>query len=313
VDISSIGMKLTLIPPGEFDMGSTPEEVERESAEGRQRHLDETDRWVLIRLPGELPRHRVRITRPFHLGVYLVTQHEYETVMGVNPSAFVGKATDAAMSQPPFPRQQQEERQEAAKKVAGKDTSLHPVESVNWDDAMEFCRKLSALPAEVAARRTYRLPTEAEWEYACRAGTTTRWSCGNDEERLLEHGWCIRNADEMTHPVGQKKPNAWGLYDMHGNVWQWCSDWYGVAYYRESPLSDPTGPPTESTWRVVRGGGWKYEAPTSRSAHRRFHGPSPRSHCFGFRVACEIGAKAQSARAAADGAFIREVAALPVE
>ena len=102
--------------------------------------------------------------------------------------------------------------------MAGKDTSRHPVETVNWDDAMEFCRKLSAMPAERAARRVYRLPTEAEWEYACRAGTTTRWYSGDDEAGLADVAWFNKNAGGMTHPVGEKKPNAWGLYDMHGNV-----------------------------------------------------------------------------------------------
>ena len=117
-----------------------------------------------------------------------------------------------------LPETEVKSRLDDRKKVAGKDTSRHPVETVNWDEAMEFCRRLSAMPAERAARRVYRLPTEAEWEYACRAGTTTRWYCGDDEAGLVDVAWFNKNAGRMTHPVGEKKPNAWGLYDMHGNV-----------------------------------------------------------------------------------------------
>ena len=148
---NSIGMKLVLIPPGEFMMGSPKELIEEELKR------PDNDQWYKEHLPGEGPQHRVRITRPFYLGTYLVTQEEYQRVMGTNPSEFsaTGKGKD---------------------KVAGQDTKRFPVENVSWDDAVEFCRKLSEMPEEKAAGRTYRLPSEAQWEYACRAGSTGRYS-----------------------------------------------------------------------------------------------------------------------------------------
>ena len=170
---NSIGMKLRLIPAGEFMMGSPGTESGRED--------DET-------------QHRVSITKPFYLGVTEVTQEQYQKVMGTNPSYFKGPQ--------------------------------NPVETVSWADAVEFCRKLSAMPAEKTAGHVYRLPTEAEWEYACRAGTTTAYSFGDDASRLGDYGWFGGNSDSKTHQVGEKKPNAWGLYDMHGGVYEWCQDRY---------------------------------------------------------------------------------------
>jgi formylglycine-generating enzyme required for sulfatase activity len=212
-----------------------------------------------------------------------VTQGEYEKVVGVNPSAFTEKQMDASSFKPPLWETEVTMRRDDRPTIRGKDTSRHPVETVNWEEAMEFCRKLSALPAERAARRTYRLPTEAEWEYACRAGTTTRWFCGDDEAGLQEYGWDTKNAGGMTHPVGEKKPNAWGLYDMHGNVWQWCSDWFSLDYYQQSPPSDPLGP-TACSSRVLRGGNWDDSPFSCRSAFRLSRGPASRLHGVGFRV-----------------------------
>ena len=246
VQTNSIGMKLVLIPPGEFQMGSPKELIEEEL------RLHGDDGWYRDHLPGEGPQHRVRITKPYWLGATDVTQEEYQRVMGSNPSKFQGDPK-------------------------------RPVEQVSWDDAVEFCRRLSELPGEKAAKRRYGLPTEAQWEYACRAGTTTRWYSGDDEARLGDVAWFNRNAGGQTHPVGQKRANAWGLYDMHGNVWEWCQDWYDEDYYAKSPTDDPAGPPGGS-YRVVRGGGWDYPAWYCRSAYRNNFGPGYRYYGLGFRV-----------------------------
>jgi formylglycine-generating enzyme required for sulfatase activity len=248
---NSIGMKLVLIPPGEFMMGSPKELIEEEL----KAHSD--DPWYKGHLPGEGPRHRVRITKPFYLGAYEVTQEEYQRVMGNNPSEFsaTGQHKD---------------------KVTGQDTKRFPVEMVSWDDAVDFCRKLSNLPEEKVAGRTYRLPSEAQWEYACRAGSTGRYSFSSgrsgipkeyEEHELSEFGWFNGNSDGMSHAVGGKRPSAWGLYDMHGNVWEWCQDWYDKDYYAKSPTDDPGGPPGGSN-RVIRGGSWHEPAWFCRSARR---------------------------------------------
>ncbi|MFM8634129.1 MAG: formylglycine-generating enzyme family protein [Planctomycetia bacterium] len=193
--------------------------------------------------------HRVTLTKPFYIGAYEVTNAQWKCVMGTVPSL---------------------------RKDDGR-----PVERVTWEDAIEFCRKLSALPEERKAGRVYRLPTEAEWEYACRAGTNTKYSFGDDESRLSEYGWYGSNSGSQTHPVGQKKANAWGLYDMHGNVWEWCSDWYGD--YPDGAVTDPKGP-SEGSVRVRRGGGWYYTAWFSRSAARSRNVPTDRFY-LGLRLA----------------------------
>ena len=194
---------------------------------------------------NETPQHRVQITKPFYLGAYEVTQEQYEKVMGKNPSNFKGPA--------------------------------NPVEQVSWEDATEFCRKLS----EMDDKNAYRLPTEAEWEYACRAGTSTRYNCGDELD--LACAWFEDNSDDKTHPVGEKRPNGWGLYDMHGNVWEWCSDWHGSDYYRHSPAADPTGPSTGSG-RMLRGGSWRLSPRSCRSAGRGRSWPVYRDNDLGFRV-----------------------------
>jgi formylglycine-generating enzyme required for sulfatase activity len=157
-----------------------------------------------------------------------------------------------------------------------------PVENVSWEDAAKFCQKLSAMPEERKAGRVYRLPTEAEWEYACRAGTKTKYSFGDDESRLGEYGWLGENSRRQTHPVGQKKPNAWGLYDMHGNVSEWCSDWHGD--YADGVATDPRGPPSGSA-RVLRGGSRHNTARNCRSALRGRVNPSYRDYLLGLRLA----------------------------
>jgi formylglycine-generating enzyme required for sulfatase activity len=229
----------------------------------------------------------VRISKPFYLAMYPVTQAEYQKVMGTNPSAFTEKQVDVStLINPPLPEAAIGARLFDRRRVVGKDTSRHPVETVSWDEALEFCRRLSAMPEEQAARRVYRLPTEAEWEYACRAGTTTRWYCGDDEAGVAEVAWLAKNAASMTHPVGQKRPNAWGLYDMSGNVLQWCSDRFSADYYKQSPPNDPIGPTTGYP-RIERGGNWNGDALSCGSASRYAFGPGGRGRYNGFRVVAD--------------------------
>jgi len=237
---NSIGMKLVLIPAGEFMMGSPEYDKDADA--------------------DERPQHKVRITKPFYFGATEVTQEQYEKVMRKNPSWF--SKTDGG-----------------ADKVKGIDASSFPVEMVSWDDAAEFCKRLSTKEGQ-----TYRLPTEAEWEYACRAGSTTRYCFGDDPKQLHEYAWFSDSRDGRPHPVGQKKPNRWGLYDMHGNVSEWCSDWYGQDYYAESPTDDPTGPVAGPT-RVYRGGSWGSSASYCRAAYHNGDRPGARSPGLGFRVA----------------------------
>jgi formylglycine-generating enzyme required for sulfatase activity len=153
------------------------------------------------------------------------------------------------------------------------------VESVSWNKAQEFIKALNRMEKT----DKYRLPTEAEWEYACRAETTSRWFFGNDEAKLGEYAWYGKNSGAKTHPVGQKEPNAWGLYDMLGNVWEWCQDWYGK--YPDGPVTDPKGP-ASGQGRVLRGGSWGGGAGGARSAYRSFNHTDLRYRDdIGFRVA----------------------------
>jgi len=227
---NSIGMVLVPIPAGEFTMGSPKSEIGR---------------------VGNETRHRVKLVKSFYLGHTEVTQQQYETVMGRNPSRF----TDPD----------------------------HPVERVSWDDAVEFCRRLSQMAAEQAAGNVYYLPTEAEWEYACRAGTTSVYSFGNDAQELGEHAWFAENSNRTTQPVGRKKPNAWVLYDMHGNVREWCQDWYG-EYPSDNNGSREFVGPSSGSYRVNRGGSWYFNAGDLRSALRAGTQPTSRNNFLGFRV-----------------------------
>ena len=194
------------------------------------------------------------------MGKYEVTQGEYLAVMGNNPSYF----------QPPN---------------ATADTN-RPVEMVSWDDATNYCWELTdreRLAGRIAANSVYRLPTEAEWEYACRAWTSTRFSYGDDPgyTNLKNYAWYDANSEGTTHPVGQKLPNPWGLYDMHGNVNEWCQDWYGD--YVGGIVVDPQGPVAPS-FRMFRGGQWGYYARFCRSASRNGDDPWNRENFEGFRA-----------------------------
>lgn len=239
---NSIGMKLAYVPPGEFTMGSPDAEVNR--------------------YPNEGPQHRVRITKPFYIGVYEVKQSEYEKVMNKNPSSF-------------------------------KDSPDHPVEMVNWNDAVEFCKKLSEFSEEKRAGRIYRLPTEAEWEYACRAGTTTVFHYGNSLSPNQanfdgNHPYATEKGQKIgkTTRVGSYVPNAFGLYDMHGNVWEWCLDDARVYQQTDKPIEDPVGPTDNDKQRVFRGGNWNNEGFYARSA-LRYPEPLLNTHPnLGFRIVC---------------------------
>jgi formylglycine-generating enzyme required for sulfatase activity len=200
-------------------------------------------------------QHEVTISKDYYLGVFEVTRGQYEKVMGTNPSYF-------------------------QKRVIGKsDSSMYPVEQVSWEDAVEFCKKLSELPEEKKAGRVYHLPTEAEWEYACRAGSKAAYSFGANSKTLGDYAWFGGNSGLQTHPVGEKKANAWGLYDMHGNVLEWCSDCWGK--YPKGSVSDPSGP-SEGSFRVYRGGCWSIVAASCRSANRLRNVPSNRADDFGL-------------------------------
>lgn len=220
VIVNSIGMRLRRIPSGQFLMGSPPKE------EGRNE--------------DEIP-HVEKINQPFAIGVYEVTQAQYQKVMSKNPSHFRG----------------------------GIDTDTFPVDGVSYGDAVAFCTKLTNLDAEKNARRVYRLPTEAEWEYACRAGSQKKFGFGDDDKELVEHAWIATNSGKMTHPVGQKKPNAWGLYDMHGNVEEWCQA--------------PNGQGNGLFQPVLRGGSWEDDRLACRAAARHPSIDIP-NKAFGFRV-----------------------------
>jgi formylglycine-generating enzyme required for sulfatase activity len=245
--VNSIGMKLALISAGSFEMGGPDSDPDANS--------------------DEKPRHPVRITRPFYLGIHEVTQDEYRAITGAAPSTLRG-------------------------------SDDLPVETVNWFDAIAFCNALSlkeGLPPFYVIEgerieepdRTgtgYRLPTEAEWEYACRAGSATRFCFGDDAAALGEYAWYGGNSGKHSHPVGQKRPNAWGLYDMHGNVAEWCWDGYEFDYYWTSPGAVPFDPSLAAK-RMLRGASWGHDPRDCRSAYRGTSRPGQRDLAIGFRVA----------------------------
>jgi formylglycine-generating enzyme required for sulfatase activity len=245
---NTVGMKLALVPAGTFAMGAPADEAGRRDNEG--------------------PVHEVVLSKSFYLGLFPVTQGQYEAVMRTNPSRFAG---------------------------AGGGGLDYPVESVSWDDAVAFCARLSALPGEQQAGRAYRLPTEAEWEYACRAGTTTPFAFGPSLagtqacfDALHPYGEVPRGpAAARTARVGTFAANRFGLYDMHGNVWEWCADWFDAAYYQHAPRQDPPGP-AEGAYRVLRGGSWRNHAVTCRAAYRNALAPNQRQPFIGFRVAMTV-------------------------
>jgi len=245
--MNSLGMEFVRVPAGCFRMGSVP-----------------GDRGALN---DQYPQHDVRLTRPFWLGRFAVTQGQYRAVVGDNPSRFASGGPGL------------------------------PVENVNFEMVRDFCRRLSRLPAERAAGRTYRLPTEAEWEHAARAGSATAYWWGDDVSlRLCNYrGRFDSNEAEAKHPgrplpVGSYPPNDFGLYEMHGNIWEWTADWYSPDWYDRSPDVDPAGPADgdHDETRAIRGGCWHAVGICCRSAHRFGEEPDTQDDYTGFRVVVEL-------------------------
>ena len=208
------------------------------------------------------PLHTVTISNDFEMQITAVTQAQYFWLMNKNPSHFVLN-TDCTNDY-----------------IESYGSTLcvnHPVESLSWDDANEYIKTLNATDPEFS----YRLPTEAEWEYAARAGSSTKFTFGDDEAELLNYAWFYDNSNSSTHEVGLLQPNAWGLYDVHGNVMQMVSDFYGD--YETTPQTDPQGSQVGFE-HVVRGGGWSSDAMYTRSAYRRSVDPATSDDNFGFRL-----------------------------
>jgi formylglycine-generating enzyme len=304
---NTLGMKLTLVPAGEFMMGAEEDPSDTLAAFPYARR-----EW----LDGETPQHRVKITKPFYMGTYEVTlgqflqfynaaKYKMDSETDGKPSwgySADGKLIESNLFRP-------------WNTLAWKTEMDHSAVYISWNDATAFCKWLSE-----KEKKTYRLPTEAEWEYACRAGTKTRFSNCNDPEDLVRIGnvadqdnrvgfenitigviekGALENTQipfpflkghdgyKWTAPVGKFRPNAFGLYDMHGNAWEWCSDWYDIKYYEKSPEEDPQGP-TAGSERVLRGGGFGLSAVLLRAAYRDYNSPSERTMETGFRVVCAL-------------------------
>ncbi len=275
-------MTFVWIEPGTFQMGSRLPEDEwlKELAE-------------IVRYMGSTPVHEVEISTGFWLGKYVVTQEQWEAVMGTTPWRNADNTDKEFVQSDPY----------------------HPAVYISWHDAQEFVQRLNS----IAGEEVYRLPTEAEWEYACRAGTTTLWSFeneegsfssiwmyDNDKVSLPHYMWyrdnTLGNNERYAHAVGQHRPNPWGLHDMHGNVWEWVQDWFDPDYYKHSPKVDPVGPTSGSlgsgpeslrakkgddatdSLRVTRGGDWSSPVIYSRSASRMFCEPDQRHFNIGIRL-----------------------------
>jgi formylglycine-generating enzyme required for sulfatase activity/Tol biopolymer transport system component/type II secretory pathway pseudopilin PulG len=244
--VNSVGMELTLIPQGEFIMGTPDVTFDKD-------------------VPPECPPHRVRITKPYYLGTHEVTQEQFARIMGKNPS---WHTTSSGLKDKPE-----------------QDTGLLPVEQVSWNDAVEFCHRLSQQPAEKDAGLVYRLPTEAEWEFACRSGKSDPflWKFAAPDPMTGENAGETLPGNLDVVAVGSYPPNAFGVYDMRGNVYEWCADWFARDYYHRSPVDDPPGP-TTGYLRVVRGGDWLFVG-EGCMINRRITLPWQSNPYIGFRVA----------------------------
>jgi len=227
--VNTVGIRMVLIPAGEFEMGSSKSESWRYDEE---------------------KLHPVKITKPFYLAATEVTQAQFEAVMRKNPSYYKGAS--------------------------------QPVEHVTWFDALEFCRRLNFMDG-----RAYRLPTEAEWEYACRAGTDDKFYSGDNDADLFKAAWVGGVSSSHTHPVAKLAPNNFGLFDMLGNVYEWCGDYYDANYYLKSPKINPAGP-SQGTERVIRGGAYNEYLQNVRCAYRTGKDPTKTQANLGFRIACDV-------------------------
>jgi formylglycine-generating enzyme required for sulfatase activity len=289
----SCGIRLVRIPAGAFRMGGHESAAQLVAAFAAHHRPAAYFR-------DEYPQRRVEITRPFWLGAYEVTVGQFRRF--AERSGYRTEAETDGTGAWGFNR--------AAGRCEGRrkpyswrnpgfaQTDDHPVLNVTWNDAQAFCRWLSAQEGH-----RYRLPTEAEWEYACRAGTTTRYHCGNDPDVLptlavvldgrgrtafphVDETPLSPDLQSLTRPVGRFPPNRWGLYDMHGNVWEWCADWYGEDYYAHAPSADPQGP-ASGQQRVRRGGAWNSFPLWARASFRNWNTPQSRCVNLGFRVVRE--------------------------
>ncbi len=302
---NSLGMRLVLVPAGEFMMGSD------ESPEALARDYPQYDRDRFLLISDEAPVHRVRITRPFYMGQHEVTIAQFRRFLqlsGYTPEAEADGTGGYGYDQHYDP--EKSARGDAFdgrnpkyswRNPGFKQDDNHPVVNVTWNDAVAMCQWLSAHEG-----KTYRLPSEAEWEYAARAGTQTRYHSGNAPQSLTAvantfdadtvknwpqwqaYALAGRDGFEFTAPVGSFAPNALGLYDMHGNVWEWVADWHDENYYANSPLDDPRGPASGKV-RVRRGGSWHTWSFYVRSSYRNWNTPETRYTLLGMRLLREVG------------------------
>ncbi len=295
ISSNSIGMKLVTIPAGEFMMGSGEPASAIVSAFKKYESGLKAESF-----DDEFPQHRVRITKPFQMGIHEVTVGQFrQFVQADNYKTEAERDGKGGWGNDASTGKFEQKTQYSWQNTGWPQGDDHPVVNVTWNDAEAFCAWLSRKDS-----RTYRLPTEAVWEYACRAGTKTRWYNGDDPERLVEVAnvadgtakekfstwtWTINTRDgyAFTAPVGKFKPNAFGLHDMHGNVWEWCSDLFDAKYYEKRVEQDPPGPSSNSdTRRVLRGGSWDFNPRYTRSTYRNGFTPVNRSNNVGFRVVC---------------------------
>lgn len=304
-----LGMKFVLVPSGEFLMGSD------ESPEALASAYPQYGRERFLALFDEAPVHKVRITRSFYLGQYEVTVGQFRRF--VEASGYQPESEADGTGGYGYNPDYDPEKSERGDAFEGRNPKYswrnpgfkqgddHPVVNVTWNDAVAMSKWLSEKEG-----KTYRLPTEAEWEYAARAGTRTRYYSGNDPQSLLKvantfaadtkmkwpqwKNYALAGGDgfEFTAPVGSFAPNALGLYDMHGNAWEWCADWYDDAYYAKSPANDPLGPASGKV-RVRRGGSWHTWSFYVRSSYRNWNSPDTRYTLVGMRLLREADADAR--------------------